>query len=424
MRVLLISANTELINMPTLPLGLACVASATQKEGHDVELLDLLNQDDITTPIKNAIEESQPNLIGVSVRNIDDQNMEDPKFLLDKAKEVVACCKAYSEAPVVLGGAGYSIFPEKALAYLDADMGIQGDGEHSFALLIDRLMQKRSLSGLPGLYLPGRGLQGERIYINDLDRFPLPDIHLLPTSGYEREDLWIPVQTRRGCPLRCSYCSTGTIEGCRIRKRSPDSIVPWLIKWVESGFRRFHFVDNTFNLPPSYAKGICSRIIEAGMDINWRCILYPGNVSESLIQNMMKAGCREVALGFESGSEPILKGMNKGFTPKEIHQAGKMLADHGIHRTGFLLLGGPGENKKTVEESLSFVDSLDLDFLKLTIGIRIYPGTKLQKVAVEEGVISEDDDLLFPRFFIVKEIEDWLRDTVNSCLNEHKNWMT
>jgi hypothetical protein len=156
MRVLSISANTELINMPTLPLGLACVASATQKEGHDVELLDLLNQDDITTPIKNAIEGSQPNLIGVSVRNIDDQNMEDPKFLLDKAKEVVACCKASSEAPVVLGGAGYSIFPEKALAYLDADMGIQGDGEHSFALLIDRLMQKRSLSWVGGRNLTMR----------------------------------------------------------------------------------------------------------------------------------------------------------------------------------------------------------------------------------------------------------------------------
>ena len=419
----MISANTERINMPTLPLGLACVATATQKARHDVEILDLLNKDDIAAPIKKAIEGFQPNLVGVSVRNIDDQNMEDPKFLLDKAKEVVTCCKAFSEAPVVLGGAGYSIFPESALVYLGADMGIQGDGEYAFPLLIGRLMQKRSLSGLPGLYLPDRGLQGKRSYINDLNRFPLPDIRLLPTCGYEPEDLWIPVQTRRGCPLRCSYCSTGTIEGHRIRKRSPDSLVPWLVKWVESGFRRFHFVDNTFNLPPSYTKTICSRIIEAGLDINWRCILYPGHVSESLVQNMMKAGCREVSLGFESGSERILKGMNKGFTLKDIRQASKMLTDHGIHRTGFLLLGGPGENQKTVEESLSFVDSLDLDFLKLTVGIRIYPGTKLEKIAVEEGVISEEEDLLFPRFFIVKEIEDWLRDTVHGCLHEHKNWM-
>ena len=424
MRVLLISANTELINMPTLPLGLACVATATQNEGHDVEILDLLKQDDISTSIKDAIEGFQPRLIGVSVRNIDDQNMEDPKFLLDQAKEVVASCKVSSEAPVVLGGAGYSIFPESALAYLDADMGIQGEGEASFVLLIDKITQKRSLSGLPGLYLPGKGLQGETSYIHSLDRFPLPDIRLLPTSGYKPEDVWIPVQTRRGCPLRCSYCSTGTIEGHRIRKRSPDSLVPWLAEWVDSEFRRFHFVDNTFNLPPSYAEAVCSRIIEAGLDINWRCILYPGHVSESLIQSMKKAGCKEVSLGFESGSEPILKGMNKGFTVKEIRQASKMLADQGIHRTGFLLLGGPGENKKTVEESLSFVDSLDLDFLKLTIGIRIYPETELEKVAVEEGVISEEKDLLFPTFYMVKEIEDWLRDTVHGCLNEHKNWMT
>jgi len=88
----MISANTERINMPTLPLGLACVATATQKARHDVEILDLLNKDDIAAPIKKTIEGFQPNLVGVSVRNIDDQNMENPKFLLDKAKEVVTCC--------------------------------------------------------------------------------------------------------------------------------------------------------------------------------------------------------------------------------------------------------------------------------------------------------------------------------------------
>jgi radical SAM superfamily enzyme YgiQ (UPF0313 family) len=424
MRVLLISANTEPINMPTLPLGLACVASATQNAGHDVELLDLLNYDDIAVPIKNTIEGFKPELIGVSVRNIDDQDMEEPKFLLDRAKETVACCKVFSEAPVVLGGAGYSIFPETALTYLGADMGIQGEGEHSFPLLIDRIMQNIPVSGFPGLYLPGQGLQGKRAFIYDLERFPLPDTHLLSMCRYEKRDLWLPVQTRRGCPFRCSYCSTQTIEGSRIRKRSPDSIVKWLTTWVESGYRRFHFVDNTFNIPPSYANALCSRIIEAGLDISWRCILYPGNISESLIGNMAMAGCKDVALGFESGSESILRGMDKRFMLKDVREASKALADHRIHRMGFLLLGGPGETRQTVEESLSFAESINLDSLKLTLGIRIYPGTKLSEIAVEQGLISENDDLLFPKFYMVKEIEDWLREIVSSCLNRHTNWMT
>jgi len=100
-----------------------------------------------------------------------------------------------------------------------------------------------------------------------------------------------------------------------------------------------------------------------------------------------------------------------------------MLAEHGIHRMGFLLLGGPGETKESVDESLSFADFLDLDALKVTIGIRIYPYTQLTKVATEEGMIQRNDDLLFPRFYMVSGLEDWLRETVNTWMRERPNWL-
>ena len=102
MRVLLISANTEKINMPTLPLGLACVAAATQQAGHEVAMVDLMAEKDVQSVLKEAIEGFRPNLIGISVRNIDDQNMENPRFLLDPIKEIVAACRGLSEAPIVL----------------------------------------------------------------------------------------------------------------------------------------------------------------------------------------------------------------------------------------------------------------------------------------------------------------------------------
>ena len=423
MRVLMVSANTEKINMPTFPLGLSCVAQATLKAGHDLESLDLMAEGDTESVIRGAIETFQPDLIGISVRNVDDQNMADPKFLLDQARDVVTYCKNLSEAPIVLGGAGYSMFPQSALEYLGADMGIQGEGDGVFPVLLEFLEKGRSLSDFPGLYLRGRGLQGKRGFVKDLDSLPLPDPHLFSTSTYEGEDFWVPVQTRRGCPMRCSYCSTETVEGSVIRKRSPGVMVGWLAQWVEAGFRRFQFVDNTFNLPPSYAATLCSQLAEAPFDITWRCILYPGNLEERLVKAMAKAGCREVSLGFESGCDGILEEMNKHFKSQDVRHAAKMLSDYGIHTTGFLMLGGPGENKDSVEESLEFVDALNLNALKITLGIRIYPYTKLAKISFEEGVIAEEDELLFPRFYMAKGLEDWLRETVEDRIRERPNWI-
>jgi len=129
MKVLLISANTEQINMPTLPLGLACVAAATRKAGHEVAYLDLMAQDDVQKVIKEAMEERSPDVVGISVRNIDDQVMDNPAFLLEQVKKVVASCRSFSNAPIVLGGAGYSMYPESALEYLGADRGSREKGK-------------------------------------------------------------------------------------------------------------------------------------------------------------------------------------------------------------------------------------------------------------------------------------------------------
>jgi radical SAM superfamily enzyme YgiQ (UPF0313 family) len=425
MKVLLLSANTEQINMPTLPLGLACVAAATRKAGHEVTYLDLMAQEDVQEVIKEAMEERSPDIVGISVRNIDDQVMDNPAFLLDQVKDVVASCRSFSGAPLVLGGAGYSMYPESALEYLGADMGIQGEGEVAFPTLLDKIQRSHDLSETPGLYLPGRGLQAKRTFAKNLDGFPFPQDHLWSSSSISEDaEFLLPFQTRRGCPMNCSYCSTSTIEGEILRKRSPALVVEEIARQAEKGFDRFFFVDNTFNLPPSYATELCQQLAAAELDITWRCILYPWKINEKLVGSMVKAGCREVSLGFESGCEPVLQGMNKRYNSQDVRRITQILGEHGIHRMGFLLLGGPGETKESVEESLQFADSLGLEVVKVTTGIRIYPHTALAGIALAEGVISENDDLLQPRFYLAEGLEDWLPDTVHSWLAQRPNWVT
>ncbi len=422
MRVLFVSANTEQISLPSLPLGLGCVATATERAGHEVKLVDLMDQTDTLPAIRAAVEGFKPDIIGISVRNIDDQAMENTRFLLDQAKGVVADCRAVSDARIVLGGAGFSLLPEAVLAYLGVEMGIQGEGEKAFTTLLDHLERGADLSGVPGLFLPGQGLQGERAFTKDLDEFPLPDDHLLGAADAGKEDMMISVQTRRGCPMDCSYCSTATIEGRRLRKRSPDAVVEWIARRRRAGFKKFMFVDNTFNVPAPYARELCRALAKEGLDISWACIIYPGVGDRDLVKDMAEAGCTEASLGFESGSDRMLASMNKRFDKKVVREFSKMLADHGISQMGFQLLGGPGETRESVMESFNLVDSLPLDLVKLSIGVRIYPHTALARTAVDEGVIAPDDDLLQPRFYIQKGLEEWLRETARSWMEDRPHW--
>jgi radical SAM superfamily enzyme YgiQ (UPF0313 family) len=410
MRVLLISAASDAGEMKPLPLGLACVAAATEMTGHDVHLLALDSAADCEARVGQAIDQFAPDVIGLTVRNIDDQSMQSTRFLLSSLKPVVAVCRAHSSCPIVLGGAGYSIFPESALEYLGADMGIRGEGERAFPALLSWIKQGRQSPPPSGTYL-ATGAKSPIAFAPDLTRFPLPSPGLwldFPNSKKMR----IPVQSRRGCPLDCTYCSTCAIEGRPVRECSPESVVQWLSTLRQSGFQSLYFVDNIFNLPPSYAKALCRLLIEADLRIDWWAIVYPKWVDNELVGLMAKAGCTQVSLGFDSGSEAVLPQLNKHFTCADVRTTSDALADVGIKRHGFLLLGGVGETRQTVEESLDFADSLRLDALKITVGIRIYPDTPLAASAVADGIISHDDNLLQPRFYIAPHLRDWLPERI------------
>ena len=409
MKVLFISPNTERLNMPTLPLGLALVAAATRRSGHETRFVDLLAASDPLAVVRQAIGQFQPEVIALSIRNVDDQVMEGTQFLLEPARDVVAACRVASQVKIVVGGAGYSIFPDAALSYLGADYGICGEGEVVLPALLERLHRGQDAAELPGVYVRGGRPPTTRVFAEDLDLLPMPEPDLWASADPNDPEVWVPVQTRRGCPLACSYCSTPELEGTDVRMRSAASVVEHVATVADAGFHRLYFVDNTFNFPASYALELCRRLSELRMDLAWRCILYPQHVSEELAAAMAQAGCVEVSLGFESGCPQLLRAMNKRFQPDEVREISARLAAHGIRRMGFLLLGGPGETNETVDESLAFARSLNLEMLKVSVGIRLYPHTPLARLAVEEGVVFPDDDLLVPRFYIRPGLEDYIR---------------
>ncbi len=408
--------------MAAWPLGLVCVAAATREAGHDVRVLDLMRSSDPRAAVAEEIGGFRPEVIGLSVRNIDDQRMKGAAFFLDDVKIIIDACREHSKAPIVLGGAGYSIFPDSVLKYLGADLGIPGEGEAAFPELILRIHSGSDPRGPYSLYRAGRAPAGTRTFIKNLDDYPLPDITMKDLPAYGGE-FWMPVQTRRGCAMECSYCSTPAIEGTLLRKRSPGAVTRWLGRCADAGIGRFYFVDNTFNLPESYALDLCREITRARLGISWRAILYPWKLSGELAEEMARAGCAEVSIGSESGNGDILRSMNKRFTAEDVRRSSELMARQGIRRLGFLMLGGPGETPASAEESLAFADSLGLESLKITIGIRIYPGTELARRAVADRIVAPDDDLLRPRFYMTAGMEGPIREMVDRWKADRPHWI-
>ena len=412
MRVLLISSNTERINMVTLPLGLDLVAGATRRAGHEVAVVDALREPDPVLAIERSIASFHPEVIGVSIRNIDNQDREAPRFLLEQVRPLIAACRAASHAPIVLGGAGFSIFPDAVLRYLDADLGVRGDGETVFPELIRRIEAGEDPSSTPGVHVAGRTDAPEPSFSEELSGMPQWDELLETVADPATPDLWVPVQSRRGCPNDCSYCSTAQIQGRRIRMRPAGEVADHVARLAAAGYRRAYFVDNSFNIPEPYALELCRALRWRGPGLEWRCIVYSQHLGEELAAAMADAGCVEVSLGFESGSPAVLREMNKRFTPRDVREVSDRLASHGIRRIGFLLLGGPGETRETVEESLAFASSLHLDTLRITVGMRIYPATPLARRAIEEGIVRPDNDLLLPTFYLAPGLEPWIHERI------------
>jgi len=431
LRVLLVSENRCTENLVPFPLGIACIASAALRAGHEVSCLDLMFSSDPVEETLERVRDFRPECIGLSIRNIDNQDMFDSEFYLPPLRELVRAIREETDVPVVLGGAGFTIFPLECLEYLDLEVGVVGEGERAFLDLLQCLERGADYESLPGLALR----RGGREWINPPaphlrpDLLPRPERELFDVRRYD----WVPgrtpaytanLQARRGCHLRCIYCTNPGIEGRLVRLRPAREVADELASLeADYGIGFAIFTDSLFNYPREYTLELCREIASRKLAIKWWCTLNPLYCEAEILEALGAAGCVGVSIGNESGSEGILSTLNKGFTREHVVRSVSLARDVGLRTNCFLLLGGPGENEITVRESLDLMLELAPTQVTVTVGIRIYPGCQLEDIAIRAGMIEPGQDLLHPAFYLEPEVASWLHPFMRDFCGNHPGWV-
>lgn len=423
MQILLISANREKTPYPVSPIGLAYVASALLQDGHTVEILDLCFSDNVYTDLKQAVGRFSPDIIGLSIRNIDNLTYPKSVFYLPDIKSVVDTIK-HLNIPIIIGGSGFSLFPEAILRYLGLKFGIISGGENATREFVKRFEENKDIYNIRNLAFikDGKFYQNTVHLSNDFSR---PARGLLDNERYLKLGGMANIQTKRGCPFKCIYCTYQYLDGSRIRCRDIDDILDELEE-LTNKYRIDHvfFVDDIFNQPIQHAMDICRGIIKKGLNINWTCFATPKGITSELLSLMKEAGCKGVEFGTDTASGETLKRMGKSFTLDDVRRVSRLCEDAGLEAAHYLILGCPGETEETMEEAFSFMDEINPRAVIVMTGIRIYPNTALEKISLAEGIIKKGEDILSPRFYISPLIEEArLLSIVKNHALSQPNWI-
>ncbi len=417
MRILLISVNRETEPFTAAPLGLALVASALRRAGHDVRALDLLFAEEPEPALKDAIASASPELVAVSIRNLESSS----RFLLPDYKEIISLIKRETNAPVVLGGPGYSIMPKAALEFLGADYGIAGEGEMSVPMLADVFQDKIPYDSVPGLcrFENGSYIRNPSAPLS-AESFCMPAWDLFPAEKYDM----LGIQSKRGCSFSCVYCTYPGLEGRKMRLRAPAEVAREMTGALDSGLSApFYFVDNIFNNPPEHASAICDEIISRGIKPSFGCLASPVGLDGRLLEKMKRAGCESVEVGADSLSDRVLFKLGKNFNKKEAARSIIAAKEAGLMSLVFLLLGGPGEDIDTLKETFDTLEDVWPDKVFAVAGIRIYPGTPLALLAAKEGIIAPGDPLMVPQFYVSDKLGDNLYSIADDYFRTHPDWV-
>ncbi len=423
MRILLISVNRERMPSPVFPLGLAYLARVLRDAGHPVEVMDLCFSKDVLSDLNEALQRFQPELIGLSLRNLDNLTYPASISYLGEAEEIIGICRQSSSARLVMGGSGYSLAPRELLHHFDVDFGIVGEGEEALLNLVRSL--ERGDHPFSSSHLLSRGkplphiIGGARVSF-----IPTPDRTLFETRRYLEEGGMVNVQTKRGCPFSCIYCTYPLLEGKEIRQREVDEVVEEIRQLTqEQGLDYIYFVDDIFNYPASYGEALCREMIRSRVNVKWSAFVNPGFLDEDLLKWMKEAGCVGIEFGSDSGSPRMLKNLKKSFTTENVIQASELCSAMDVNHCHYLLFGGPGEDEETIEESFRLMDRLDPTAVIAMLGLRIYPGTEMEQISLSQGVIDQDANLIFPHFYISPALKGNLEDMIREKAMERKKWI-
>ena len=423
-RILLVNFNTYDQPYPVYPLGLAYIEGALRQDGHVTEVWDVVPPGE---SLEQAVLRFQPDFIGLSMRNIDNAQSHNPRSFTRDLLACVAKLRAVSAVPLILGGSGFSIFPEQIYQLCRVEFGIVGEGETVIRRLLHCLRGGGGdLAEIPGLIF--RNDEGATVTVPrtpDVAGFSeVPHHQAARLMAYASEGSPMGLQTQRGCPLKCCYCTYPMIEGKRSRFRAGAEVAEELALMAAGGARQVFFVDSVFNTNTRHVVEVCEAILHAGVKINWECFLRPRDgITRELLELMQRAGLNHIEFGSDSFSDSVLRSYGKSFNFEQILRASELAHELKIRYTHFIIFGGPGETPATMEETIARAATLPHAVFFATIGMRIYPGTPLWRLVARQHPASANRDwLLEPRFFLeppfsVESIHDRLKQVQRSASN-------
>ncbi|MGV8081327.1 MAG: lipid biosynthesis B12-binding/radical SAM protein [Syntrophales bacterium] len=419
MNVLLVSLNRLTAPYPVYPLGLDYVAGAI-RDRHDVRIIDLAAPGS-PEGLADEIRRFAPAVVGLSIRNIDNTDASDPRGFVEEYREVVSVIRSASPAPVVLGGSGFTIFPEELMARLGADYGVVGEGER-FRLLLEALEGGRDPSKLPAILVKGGSAPPTEPWGGSVARHfdgSAPQVEV-----YLRRGGMMNLETKRGCPHDCLYCTYPHIDGRTLRRRPTAEVAREARMLQERGARFLFLTDSTFNTDLAHSLAVARDFRRAGLTIPWTAFFAPFRVPPDYWRELKDAGLSHVEFGTEALSDRMLDSYRKPFRVDDVLRTHETAIEAGLHVAHYLLLGGPGEDSETLAETLDRAGGLRKAVFFLFPGIRIYPHTGLYDVALREGRLQASDDLLDPRYYISPAFgEGELERLVRSHAAGRGNWV-
>lgn len=368
-----------------VPLSLTYLGAVLEEEGFEVDSLDLLVSSFSPEKVREKISSTDPQIVGItSVTRTYPISVEILKY----------CKEAKPSVKTVIGGPHVTFTAEETLQEFPwVDFVVRGEGEYTFRELSNRIVDGGDQFSVDGIaYRNERGkviFTGERGLIEDLDELPFPKRNLMPLSKYRSLGSRCGVITSRGCPFGCVFCVAPKMFGGEVRFRSPDLVVDEIEEILDLGFE-INLADDTFTLNHDHVYSILDEILDRGLEFEWTANARVDTVDRDLLKRMKDAGCNTVFYGVESGNPEVLEKSGKGINLEQVERAVELSKDVGLDVITSYILGLPGENRETLQETLDFADQIDT---KHTVHVLApLPGTPLYENREEYGIelISED----------------------------------
>jgi radical SAM superfamily enzyme YgiQ (UPF0313 family) len=421
MRILLIATNRHgrymnNIQAQPLPLGLAYISGYLDPEKHDTKMLDLMFADDYLDEVKKSVQEFQPDMVGLSIRNLDNGSNLNPESVLLITKEVTDLIRSISKATIVCGGPAFSILPSDCFDFIGPDVGVAGSGGDVFSDLADRIESGKSYTDLPGLVYRADG----KTTVTD----PQPTSGVMKPPRLEELDLDKYSEAGFGIGVITKWFSSQGGRGDAADRQNLRPIQEVLdeIKDMKQrlGLSKFFFIANGFNAPVDHAKSFCQALIDADLKIEWNTGLVPRNCDPELIGLMKKSGCSLVIVG-----DLVVDAIDPDELSTRLDQmleACRLCEEGGLPYTVGQTFGSPGETQGTMERKLVFLRAIKPTVANLRIGIRMLPGSKSADQARADGRVFADSDLLMPTFYVSESVKDWIVDHLQAEANKNPSW--